>query len=211
MVVAATRRLVGLCAGAPGSDDRRSSRLHDFEATDAAQAPASALASGSRARRAGALSGFGEGSPRPRTSESRSNQPRAPRTTPRTDVLRVSPAPHAATRCLDHDLGGGSSRYLDNSLAFHSSAHPRERPRGALAGSQPYQSACQLAPSQEPASLLSPSRPRTAAPSASPTCAALGASTCASAPCITASTSLGDIFSPRFVSTCAGEHPQTQS
>ena len=82
--------------------------------------------------------GFGEGSARPRTSESRSNQPRAPRATPRTDVLRVSPAPHAATRCLDHDLGGGSSRYLDNSLAFHSSAHPRERPRGALAGSPLY-------------------------------------------------------------------------
>ena len=70
-------------------------------------------------------------------------------------------------------------------------------------------SVCQLAPSQEPASLRSPSRPRMAAPSASPTCATLGASTCASAPCITASTSLGDIFSPRFVSTCAGEHPQT--
>ena len=107
MVVAATRRLVGLCAGAPGSDDRRSSRLHDFEATQPRRRQALSHRV-SRARRAGALSGFGEGSPRPRTSESRSNQPRAPRTTPRTDVLRVSPAPHAATRCLDHDLGGGA-------------------------------------------------------------------------------------------------------
>ena len=103
MVVAATRRLVGLCAGAPGSDDRVILRRRSPGAGKRCSHRVLA-----RARRAGALSGFGEGSPRPRTSESRSNQPRAPRTTPRTDVLRVSPAPHAATRCLDHDLGGGA-------------------------------------------------------------------------------------------------------
>ena len=96
----ASRRLVCWRAG-----QRRSS---DFEATQPRRRQALSLIGPSRARRAGALSGFGEGSPRPRTSESRSNQPRAPRTTPRTDVLRVSPAPHAATRCLDHDLGGGA-------------------------------------------------------------------------------------------------------